>query len=128
MSVPYRLPASSSYHPSHGRASSRFFWVCIVAFSWSALGLCTLVYGMIGMMNLDDTPRLEAESLLLPYVALFVTALLFIGSFGVTFRYRWGYFFGLVLSIILLPLFPIGTVIGFAGIRALVGSKNDFGL
>ncbi len=134
MSATYQKPRPGlrsnpgTYRPASQRASSNFFWVYIVAFSWAAIGICALVYGLISFLNLDGKPRLEAESLLLPYVAVFLSSLLFIGSFAVIFRFRWAYYYGLVLSIILLPLFPIGTVLGVVGIRSLVCSKRDFGI
>lgn len=99
----------SLYHRSQSVRALLLFWVFAISLSVAVIGI---------------SPSGTSSSV--PIYSVFVV-LAALAAFGI-WRYKpWARVLNIVLCVALLPVFPIGTGVGLAGLIALWGSKRLFG-
>jgi hypothetical protein len=116
--APHRLLAKSTPGSHRSRADLQFDTVRITA--WVYAIYCLTLYPLRALT--DTTPlSLTQKSALAIFSVAFAAA-----AWSTTRRKRVGYYFCLAFSILILPGFPMGTVLGWNMLRALRQNRGQF--
>lgn len=100
-----------------------YAWVKIMAWLCITFFVLVVLVTVFNWITKDGWRLLDA----LPFIGFFALMFL-IPPVGVLLKQKWGFYLALVANIPLLLAFPIGSVIGFITIRALLESKDVFGI
>ncbi|MGJ8697088.1 MAG: hypothetical protein ACSHYF_12275 [Verrucomicrobiaceae bacterium] len=116
------------HHHHHGCASDSWFWLRIISFLWIGVGLVLCGFAGVVLFEMYEFANRSVHWPVWAYLALVISLPLFVVPVGIFARALWAYYATMLLSMVMMLLFPIGTVLGYFTIKALFGSKEDFGV
>jgi len=88
--------------------------------------ICGAIFGAAGIYCLRTPPFLFRHSPNPGILLLGLGTIYALIPIGVIRRTKWGYYGGLILSVLMIPGIPIGTILGIITIKAYVDAKMAF--